>query len=324
MLNYTRIIGTTSNKRVPTLPEIQQGNVSLTPYETAKNNGFLFEMSDQIGKISTELTNLLTARGITPSAGDLTQVLQAISQFSLNKRIICSNNTTDATNDIDFAAGDFVSSDGTIKVSAPASTGQLDVLFDGANGMLDTGSKTANTWYHLYKIYNPTTQTVKNLASTGYPTPTVLPSGYTKYTRVWSVRTSASNVIRPFYQIGVFCGWKDKTQDLNLTSTAASRTNFTLTTPLGVETIAQIRAGLYFNGANDLTVNFLALDDNNVIPISGNGNGYDADIGSETNFSGTIEKLIKTNLLSQISYTPSRSDTCLLSVRIMGYYDVNL
>jgi hypothetical protein len=61
----------------------------------------------------------------------------------------------------------------------------------GANG-LDTGSMAQNTWYSVWLIYNPTTQTVAGLISLNATTPT-LPSGYTYQRRVGWVRTAASS-----------------------------------------------------------------------------------------------------------------------------------
>lgn len=79
MENYTRIIGGTStNIRTPTVGEINQGNDQLTPYDSAKNNGYSNEMSQQLGNVSTELTNVIIAAGLTPDA-TLTQVLAALN-----------------------------------------------------------------------------------------------------------------------------------------------------------------------------------------------------------------------------------------------------
>jgi hypothetical protein len=79
MFNYTRIIGKTStNIRTPTVAEIAQGNNQLTIFESRKNNGYLNEMSQQLGDVSTELTNLITDAGLTPD-GTLTQVSQAVA-----------------------------------------------------------------------------------------------------------------------------------------------------------------------------------------------------------------------------------------------------
>jgi len=55
----------------------------------------------------------------------------------------------------------------------------LDVSTSGVNG-LDTGSLAANTWYGIYVIYNPTTNTTASLYSASFTAPT-LPSGYTYF-----------------------------------------------------------------------------------------------------------------------------------------------
>lgn len=65
----------------------------------------------------------------------------------------------------------------------------------GANGR-DTGSEAANTWYAVYVIYNPTTDTVAGLLSTSGTSPT-LPSGYTFARRVgWVRNDGSSNLFR--------------------------------------------------------------------------------------------------------------------------------
>ena len=52
-----------------------------------------------------------------------------------------------------------------------------DLTASGANG-LDTGSEAVSTWYHLWAIYNPTTDDGTILGSESATAPT-LPSGYT-------------------------------------------------------------------------------------------------------------------------------------------------
>lgn len=71
----------------------------------------------------------------------------------------------------------------------------------GVNG-LDAGSATANTWYALYVIWNPSTGVVAGLFSTSYTSPT-LPTGYTHYAFVESVRVGATNTkVYPFIKRG--------------------------------------------------------------------------------------------------------------------------
>lgn len=69
-----------------------------------------------------------------------------------------------------------------------SATGNINTT--GANG-LDTGTLAASTWYNLFLIYNPTTQTTAALFSLSATAPT-LPSGYTFSARVGAVRTDSS------------------------------------------------------------------------------------------------------------------------------------
>lgn len=63
----------------------------------------------------------------------------------------------------------------------------------GAANSLDAGSWAFSTWYNLFAIYNPTTQTRAHLWSLSATAPT-LPSGYTYFARVGANKTqSATN-----------------------------------------------------------------------------------------------------------------------------------
>lgn len=66
----------------------------------------------------------------------------------------------------------------------------LNMATSGANG-LDTGAETANTWYSLWAIYNPTTNTLACLASISATAPT-MPAGYTYKARFGWLRNDAS------------------------------------------------------------------------------------------------------------------------------------
>lgn len=70
----------------------------------------------------------------------------------------------------------------------------------GANG-LDTGSVAATSWYAIYVIYNPTTQTTAGLMSLSSSSPT-MPSGYTFLMRVGWMRTDSSGNFLRIWQKG--------------------------------------------------------------------------------------------------------------------------
>lgn len=79
-------------------------------------------------------------------------------------------------------------------------TPTLNSATSGANG-LDTGSISANTWYYIFIIFNPTTNTSAVLMSLSSTAPT-LPSGYTFKAPISAVRTDGSSNFIGFTQSG--------------------------------------------------------------------------------------------------------------------------
>lgn len=78
MEQYTRRFGATStNIRTPTTPEINQGNNQLTIFDSAKNNGYTYEVSKAAADCSAEIIAVINAAGLTPGVA-LNQLLQAI------------------------------------------------------------------------------------------------------------------------------------------------------------------------------------------------------------------------------------------------------
>lgn len=72
------------------------------------------------------------------------------------------------------------------------------ITTSGANG-LDTGAEAADTWYHIWVIWDGTTTAA--LLSTSSTAPT-MPSGYTHKQRVGAVRNNASSNFVLFRQLG--------------------------------------------------------------------------------------------------------------------------
>ena len=114
----------------------------------------------------------------------------------LPQQIIPSNNATNPTYAIDFAAGNFQFLDGSGRVPILAITKNVNATWAaGTNqGSLDTGSIAANTWYYIYGIYNPTTQVSDIITSTSNSAPS-LPSGFTKYGLIHTFLTDSSSHI---------------------------------------------------------------------------------------------------------------------------------
>lgn len=113
--------------------------------------------------------------------------------------LVLSNNGSDATNDIDIAAGACVSDDGTTIMTLSAITKKLDVVWAVGTdqGGLDTGT-IADTTYHVWVIHRTDTSVTDVLFSTSASSPT-MPSNYTKKKCIGSI-VRASSAILPFYQ----------------------------------------------------------------------------------------------------------------------------
>lgn len=159
--------------------------------------------------------------------------------------LVISNNGSDANNDIDIATGTCASSDGTYALTlASGLTKRLDAAWAvGTNqGGLFDGSKTLNTWYHVFLIRKTSDGTIDAGFDTSL-TAANMPGTYNAYRRIGSVLTDASNNIRAFIQRGgngfnEFL-WSAPSLDIN-GAYAASRSLLTLPVPLGVRCKASI------------------------------------------------------------------------------------
>lgn len=165
-----------------------------------------------------------------------TSTSQGILALTPNKTIYLSNSAGDLINDIDATAGWFNFDDGSGQTYYAGGTGQLDVLFSaGGNGMLDA-STIANTTYHIFLIYNPTTGVSKILASTSISSPT-MPSGYTKKARIGSI-IRASGAILAFNQYDKRFILKTLVRDISATNTSVATLRTLASIPNGLKVIA--------------------------------------------------------------------------------------
>jgi hypothetical protein len=102
--------------------------------------------------------------------------------------------TVASTTSFAASAGQATSSDGTAVMNLASAitklTGGTWVAGNNQNG-LDTGTIANSTTYHAYLIFNPSTLVTDVLFSTNATTPS-LPSGFTKFRRIFSFYTGAS------------------------------------------------------------------------------------------------------------------------------------
>ena len=197
------------------------------PLDTA----MLVDVSDT--SMAASGTNKATALGTL--LGALTS--NVISGLTL------SNNTTDASNDIDIAAGVATVSDGSNwHLASLASTlvKRLDAAWAvGTNqGGLDTGSEASATWYHVWLIQRSDTGVVDVLFSTSATAPT-MPTNYDRKRRIGAIYNDGSSVIRPFVQRQNLFLWKAMLNDVNAANPGTSAVLRVLSVPTGVEVVAR-------------------------------------------------------------------------------------
>jgi hypothetical protein len=240
----------------------------------------------------------------------------------LGNKIELSNNGSDSDHDIDFTAGTFEFDDFSGQATGVALTKQIDANWVVGNdqGGLDTGTVAADTWYHCYAIYNPVSKNVDFLFSTSASSPT-LPTGYTKKKRVGSILTNSSSNILGFIQKEKHFYYKDPILDFSVSS-SASRTNQTISTPLGFKSIAF--ANVYWSGTGRDTY-FSSPEATDLAPSS-----TVSPLISLSNIAGLADTglgfgdfQVMTDSSSQISLRSSGTGATI-RFATLGYIDINL
>ena len=240
----------------------------------------------------------------------------------LNKPITIANNSSDSEHDIDFSAGVINFDDGTGQAVATALTKKLDASWvAGTNqGGLDTGSVVADTTYHCFAIYNPTTQSSDFLFSASLSSPT-LPSGYTKKKRIASIITNGSSNIIGFIQNGKKFKLKSVIEELLMTSSIpTSLTDLSLTTPDGIITEAMMSCIIATDNATYQNPTVFAKDKNLTTEVVVNANGR----GSDFTGRGVNWFNIDTDTSSTIQYRSDDSDGWALRLRLLGWIDYQI
>jgi len=166
-----------------------------------------------------------------------------------------SNNSVDATNDIDIAAGS-AGSDGATPVLmtlSSAITKRLDAAWavGSGNGGLDTGA-IANGTYHVWLIRRSDTGVVDALFSASATSPT-MPANYDQKARIGSILRESAAIV-PFIQTGRN-RFERKTgaQDRNSTAALASSL-ITLSVPTGINVRPILMSNVSGNSAAAHTI----------------------------------------------------------------------
>lgn len=219
-----------------------------------------------------------------------------------------SNNVSDATNDIDIAAGStWDNTNDVLLVLTSSYTKRLDANWAvGTNqGGLDTGSKANSTWYHVWLIRRSDTGVVDVLFSASATSPT-MPTSYDGKRRIGTIYNNSSGVISPFTQVDddFLLG----TGVVATTTPSTGAANVTLRTPLGVRT----KALVYLSVSATVAAKVLYA-----YAIAGELHEVHAATGNTD--SRTLP--IRTNTSSQIGYFTSHATDITISIVTYGWTD---
>lgn len=162
-----------------------------------------------------------------------------------------SNNATDATNDIDIAAGVACSDDFLQMITlSSAITKRLDAAWavGTGNGGLDTGT-IANTTYFVWLIRRSDTGVVDALFSTSASSPT-MPTNYDQKRLIGAIMR-VSGAIRAFSQYGDEFLYLATVGDLNTVPGVTTAALATLSVPIGIKIYAIISMAGISGAAED-------------------------------------------------------------------------
>jgi hypothetical protein len=152
------------------------------------------------------------------------------------------SNGTDATNDIDIAAGSGMDSTGVYWIAGAASTKRLDASWavGSGNGGLDTGS-IADTDYFIWAIVRSDTGVVDYLFSTSATAPT-MPADYDYKRLIGSFRRSSGAILAFLTDElsggGLRYRWDAPILDGNAVALTTSYATIALSVPAGLRVLA--------------------------------------------------------------------------------------
>lgn len=227
------------------------------------------------------------------------------------------SNGTDATNDIDIAAGKARDSADATNILATAITKRLDAAWAvGTNqGGRDTGS-IANTTYHVWLIKRTDGTVVDVLFSTSATAPT-MPTDYTFKRRIGSIVRSGATILG-FDQIGDEFLLLVPVQDEDRANPGTSAVTVTTTVPTGVKVQANVSLSLLSDGGED---RFLLITSPDQTNTAATNNLYDVHAGSAAHLN-SVAMLVRTNTSGQIRYrVDSSSSGTSVNILTHGWVD---
>lgn len=180
---------------------------------------------------------------------------------------------------------------------------------------LDTGARANSTWYHVYAIRKDSDGSGDFLFSLSVSAPT-MPSGYTYFRRIGSVRTDGSGNITAFVQSGDSFLWAVAVQDVAVSNPGTSAVTRTLTVPTGYKLDAILHASV--QGTVTIALGLISsFDASDTTASIGNCN-----VGANDNGGGSTALVIRTNISGQVRSRLSGSDASTnFYINTEGWHD---
>jgi hypothetical protein len=211
--------------------------------------------------------------------------------------------TLGSSSTFSVAAGVATSSDFTTLMKLPSSLGKTTGAWavGSGNGALDTGSITPTTWYHVFLMQRQDTGVVDicvSITVTGCTTGGNIPSAYTLFRRIGSMKTDGSAHWILFVQNGDEFLWALAVQDYSsAVGTTAVQTIQLLSVPTGVKVDAILSAGVAVGSATDARGFILSPDASSNTPgtntwnigaLAPSGDQFYTYLSIRTNTSGQV------------------------------------
>lgn len=201
------------------------------------------------GTIGGAVDEISLGSGLTMSGKVLDTAISPTSLIGYLSGLELSTPGSSATFSVAAGSASDRAGGGMITLAAAISKTTSAWTVGNNNGGLDTGTISANTWYHAFAIKRTDTGVVEALVSLSATAPT-LPANYTLFRRIGSMKTNGSAQWIAFVQFGDDFLWLAPPQDIASTSLGASPTNFALGgVPTGVKVLAQL-SGFFADATN--------------------------------------------------------------------------
>lgn len=229
-----------------------------------------------------------------------------------------SNNGSDATNDIDFAAGECADSTNATLIRATSGlTKQLDATWaagTNAGGKMSAAA-IANTTYHCFAIIKDSDGTVDFGFDTSATAPT-MPSGYTYFRRIGSILRESAAIVA-FTQDGDYFARNAATLDIDVTTPGTSAVSRALKVPLGIKVEAFGNCQIAAAGATAVHL----LSDLDVSDQSPSTAGVIGTVTAAASGFASAQFRCRTNTSAQIRSRNSTANGDIVRVSTFGWYD---